>query len=1093
MKTHWHILAVLCVVSLSRAVDFQGGSGTSDDPYQIGTAQQLIDMGSDPNLMDKCFVLVNDIDLDPNLPGGRVFDRAVIAPDIDDERSYFQGTPFSGRLDGQGFQIRNLHIEGQDYLGLCGHCAPQATLVNLSLVLGEIKGRDTIGGLVGKNQGQIITSDCYMLIQGQHDTGGLVGFNDAGMLAACHSDSTVSGVSFMGGLVGNNDHGHIVSSYSTGKIRALLPVEVPLKYNGNYVGGLVGRNDYGHVVSSYSTGEIEGRERVGGLAGYNSGYVWASYSTGAVEGYKYVGGLVGGNSGTVTSCYSTGKVSGQEIQYIGGLTGSGGDLDVFASFWDTQTSGMATSHGGTGLTTAEMMDSETYLHAGWDFTDETDNGTSDYWSIVDSGCPRLTTFISETAFPVGSGTQKDPYRISDAHDLGAIWHRPLAYYQLESDIDLSDIAWGMAVVPGFGGHFDGRHFRIHSLIIDGGDSLGLFGNVTAGAEVRNMNMSEVAIYGIGAAASLAGTNAGLILDSSATGTVRCPERGWAGGLVGVNTGLIGACDSAVSVTGKGVGGIVADNSGLLWACTNSGTVTGHLGVGGLAGSNSGWPGDIVAAIWSCRNVGTVQGTTDVGGLVGSNDKGVILSCESHGDVHGESGYVGGLVGSNRRGNIASSYSLGSVSGRISVGGLVGNNQGRVEFSYSAGAVNGERDTGGLVGRGAGDGTVTASYWDLETSGMTISAGGTGLDTAAMMEIDTYLDTGWDFTDEMNNGASDYWEDIAGSYPSLTHDADHVPVELNGSGTQEDPYQIAAVQELGAIWYRPHAHYRLTMDLDLTGITWGLPVVPWFGGTLDGAGFAIHSLAIEGSNSLGLIGLLQNGCVTRLGLQDMIVAGTGDTIGGLVGYVSIYSTVSFSSCEGSVSGREQVGGLVGDNHGTVESCHTHGMVTGETMVGGLVGYNFGRRLTASCSTATVKGNQSVGGLVGANRSHLASCYSQGTVQGTRIAGGLVGHNDGGSITSSYSIGPVDADQDTGGFVGMQSGGDSIDSFWDIQTSSQTESSGGLGLNTVKMQDSNTFLDAGWDFMAETENGTEDIWWIEEGKDYPRLWWELISGE
>ena len=36
---------------------------------------------------------------------------------------------------------------------------------------------------------------------------------------------------------------------------------------------------------------------------------------------------------------------------------------------------------------------------------------------------------------------------------------------------------------------------------------------------------------------------------------------------------------------------------------------------------------------------------------------------------------------------------------------------------------------------------------------------------------------------------------------------------------------------------------------------------------------------------------------------------------------------------------------------------------------------------------------------------------------------------------------------------------------------------------------TFLEAGWDFVGETENGTDDIWWIDEGQDYPRLWWEL----
>ena len=61
------------------AVEFAGGTGTADDPYQIATADQLIAIGSDPNLLDKCFVLVADIDLDPNLPGGRIFSEAVIA------------------------------------------------------------------------------------------------------------------------------------------------------------------------------------------------------------------------------------------------------------------------------------------------------------------------------------------------------------------------------------------------------------------------------------------------------------------------------------------------------------------------------------------------------------------------------------------------------------------------------------------------------------------------------------------------------------------------------------------------------------------------------------------------------------------------------------------------------------------------------------------------------------------------------------------------------------------------------------------------------------------------------------------------------
>ena len=43
----------------------------------------------------------------------------------------------------------------------------------------------------------------------------------------------------------------------------------------------------------------------------------------------------------------------------------------------------------------------------------------------------------------------------------------------------------------------------------------------------------------------------------------------------------------------------------------------------------------------------------------------------------------------------------------------------------------------------------------------------------------------------------------------------------------------------------------------------------------------------------------------------------------------------------------------------------------------------------------------------------------------------------------------------------------------------------------MQTAGTFLDAGWDFVNEVDNGTEDIWWILEGRDYPRLTWELIE--
>jgi hypothetical protein len=59
---------------------------------------------------------------------------------------------------------------------------------------------------------------------------------------------------------------------------------------------------------------------------------------------------------------------------------------------------------------------------------------------------------------------------------------------------------------------------------------------------------------------------------------------------------------------------------------------------------------------------------------------------------------------------------------------------------------------------------------------------------------------------------------------------------------------------------------------------------------------------------------------------------------------------------------------------------------------------------------------------------------------------------------------------------------------METSGRAENEGRAGLTITQMQIASTFLNARWDFVGETENGTEDIWWIDEANDYPRLWWE-----
>ena len=114
---------LLNLVALPVQAKYSGGSGTAADPYQIATAADLIALGETPADYDKHFILTADIDLDPNLPGRKVFDKAVIAPDTNpnDMHSDFQGTPFGGVFDGNGHAISHLSIKGGGWLAQVTH------------------------------------------------------------------------------------------------------------------------------------------------------------------------------------------------------------------------------------------------------------------------------------------------------------------------------------------------------------------------------------------------------------------------------------------------------------------------------------------------------------------------------------------------------------------------------------------------------------------------------------------------------------------------------------------------------------------------------------------------------------------------------------------------------------------------------------------------------------------------------------------------------------------------------------------------------------------------------------------------------------
>ena len=171
------LLILQSLVSSSGA--YSGGSGTPEDPYQIATVNDLLQLGRTPDDYVKSLVLSADIDL-----AGVAFNRAVIAPDLTEfpeiidgkPFAIFMGTAFSGRLDGQGHVISNLRINnpGGNFIGLFGKIAGAEVF---DLVLDNV--------------------DLF----GHCDVGALAAHNKSGTISSCHITGRVRGVAHVGGLV----------------------------------------------------------------------------------------------------------------------------------------------------------------------------------------------------------------------------------------------------------------------------------------------------------------------------------------------------------------------------------------------------------------------------------------------------------------------------------------------------------------------------------------------------------------------------------------------------------------------------------------------------------------------------------------------------------------------------------------------------------------------------------------------------------------------------------------------------------------------------------------------------------------------------
>ena len=337
----------------------------------------------------------------------------------------------------------------------------------------------------------------------------------------------------------------------------------------------------------------------------------------------------------------------------------------------------------------------------------------------------------------------------------------------------------------------------------------------------------------------------------------------------------------------------------------------------------------------------------------------------------------------------------------------------------------------------------------------------------------------------------------------------------GTGTMQDPYKIATVNDLQkfrTVWRSNFGKYFIvTQDIDLSSIANFTPL-PDMEGTLDGNNKKILNLRMDRSqiqydNYASLFEQIKrSGVVKNLGFENVVIKGnrhaaalasynygtvdncyvTGQVScsakygysGGLVSY-SWTGSIKNSYSTARVSGNYYSGGLVSAMYkATLENSYSSGSVsTVDSQAGGLVASLSSGVIRQSYATGSVSGNYYVGGLVGLVNnpgSIIENCYSSGSVSAFGMGGGLVGDlRD--KIKNSYSSGSVvsldswEPDR-IGVLAGGNGGGTIINSFG----RSQSGVSDTRGQKTdAELKDPSTF--SSWD---------KNIWKIESGK-YPKL--------
>ncbi|UCF44158.1 MAG: hypothetical protein JSV99_04365 [Planctomycetota bacterium] len=1025
-------------------------------------------------------------------------------------------------------------LVGASYTGSISDCYATGD------VLGGTAGSDDVGGFIGRTSDPILNCYADCNVTGANCVGGFVGDN-ASTLTHCYSAGSVYGNERVGGLIGEN-RGAVSSCYSVG-----TTVE-----GEKYIGGLAGLNiTASTVLNSYSSTNVSCTWIGGGLVGRNNGVISNCYSVGSVSGMTYVGGLVGRNYSTVDNSFwntetalpttgsdgGTGKTTA-EMQTESTFTSAGWDFTTpvwtidegidYPRLWWEETQPVKYG-GGSGdandpylIYTARQMNAIGAEPNDWgahfklmaDIDLSVYPGTS--FNIIGNSITKFTGVFD------GSG-----HTISNfSYNSTGIHYISLFGWMDGADSEIKNLGmFNPSVQTGTG---------------DGAASLI---NRKSNGTVSNCYAINGNISGNISCGGLVGFNErGTISNCCFTGSVS--GHGLTGGFVGRNDANVIDCyaDSNVSNDDYATGALVGYNVGTISSCFSTGTVSGHYYVGGLVGQSQ-------AGISNSYSSASVSGTSNIGGLVGVGVSGTISNCYSTGIVSG-SANLGGLLGYEIDCSATNSFWDVNTSGQASSAGGTGKITAEMQaastftdagwdFNTPVWTICEGEDYPRLAWEkyGGGNGTEANPYL-IRTSCQMNAIGAEPNDWdrhfKLMADIDLGASTGTEFNiigndghaftgvfDGNNRNIFNFtWASPDAGYVGLFGRVDDPNAAIKDLGLIDPNVDCGTGNWVGALvgllWrgtvsgcYVENAlvsggeGYFLggtgglvgknggsILNCSSSGSISGIQTVGGLvGSNVTGTVSASYSTgSVYGSQVGGLVGRHMGGGLVINCSSDCDVSGEEFDFGGLAAYLTESSTISGCYASGRVDGDRNVGGLVGRSHeGIVLDSYSTGDVSGSEKVGGLVGVSDGA-ISKCYATGTATASwRSVGGLVGLNQAlngsgELSNSYATGNVSGGDRVGGLVGKNLYGELIHCYSAGSVAGSSNVGGLVGINDDGSVLNCFWDYETSGVGGGDGGTGKTTVEMQMESTFTDAGWDFVTP-------VWTICEGRDYPRLGWQV----